>query len=67
VLIFLFVIGLYVALGDYWTTHAWILYAVVNFLIGLYLFLYQTGKGYSLILTAVAGFILAIFLQWLFI
>lgn len=67
ILVFLFVTGLYVALGDYWTTYAWILYTVANFLLSLYLFLYQTGKGFSLILTSIAGVFLGIDLHWLYV
>jgi hypothetical protein len=66
-LVFLFTTGLYVALGNYWTAYAWVLYAVANFLLSLYIFLYQTGKGFTLVLTAIAGVLLAIDLHWLYV
>jgi len=67
VLGFLAAIGIYVLLGDYWTTYAWILFAVANILIALYIILYQIGNGFPLFLTAIASIALGVVFQWLFI
>lgn len=67
VVLFLGVIGAYVAFGNYWTAAEWILYAVANVLLSLYVILYQLTSRFTLFLTSIAATLLAVDLQWLFI
>lgn len=67
VVIFLGLVGVYAAVGDYWTAYDWILYSAANILLSLYVFLYQCTSKFTLLLTTLASLALAIDLQWLFI
>jgi hypothetical protein len=60
-------VGIWAAVGDVWTAHDWILYAVANVLLSLYVFFYQLSSRFTLFLTTLASVALAICLQWMFI
>lgn len=66
-MVFLGLVGIYAAVGDYWTAYDWILFSVGSVLLALYVFLYQLTSRFTLFLTSFVSVALAVDLQWLFI
>lgn len=67
VIICLGLAGLFAAVGDYWSTHAWVLYFFANLFLALFVFIYQLGSRFALFIAMLVSVILAFNLEWLFI